>query len=146
MDQATRAAELARLSEWVARVLLPGYRVEPPLAAVLAGAPARGVGAGDRLGRVAPGVRPQGARAGGRARLAQPLATPAPWSAPSAPCPGVRTASASWPPARRPGIPRSAVQAQLCARTPRARQAGGSSCAWLLSDTARSLVIVGRLE
>jgi len=31
MDQATRAAELARLSEWVARVLLPGYRVEPPL-------------------------------------------------------------------------------------------------------------------
>ena len=31
MDQATRAAELAKLSEWVARVLLPGYRVDPPL-------------------------------------------------------------------------------------------------------------------
>ena len=31
MDQATRAAELARLSEWVTRILLPGYRLDPPL-------------------------------------------------------------------------------------------------------------------
>ena len=31
MDQATRAAELAKLAEWVTPILVPGYRVDPPL-------------------------------------------------------------------------------------------------------------------
>jgi hypothetical protein len=31
MDQDTRAAELAKLAEWVTRILVPGYRLDPPL-------------------------------------------------------------------------------------------------------------------
>jgi hypothetical protein len=31
MDPATRATELGKLAVWVARILVPGYRVDPPL-------------------------------------------------------------------------------------------------------------------
>ena len=129
MDQATRAAELARLSEWVARVLLPGYRVEPPLRPCWRAhlpwcgnwGPSGPSGAGCMTARHPSWrARSTGTTAG----------SPAPWSAPSAPCPGVRSASASWPPARRPGIPRKAVQSQLYPGPP-SPTGRGSSCAWL---------------
>ena len=106
MDQATRAAELAKLAEWVARVLLPGYRVDPPLRPCWRAHLPGGVGAGDRLGRVAPGVRPQGTRAGGRSRLAQPLAPRRPGALPARP---VRVYGAPVHPGRQRGGPASPV-------------------------------------
>ena len=77
----------------------PGLPAWPPGpgSAVLAGPLARHLGTGRPVGRVAPRLRPQSARTGGRAGAGGPLGSPAPWSASAASWPSAPTASASWP-------------------------------------------------